>query len=89
MVLACFIFNLKELLKIKSLKDAKIFETVVVEKITGDRNLRNRIMELGITKGVKIYVKNFAPMRSPIKIFVRGYNLCLGINEAENIKIKN
>ena len=75
------------MLEIKSLKDAKINETVVVKKITGDVNLKNRIMELGITKGIKIYVKNFAPMKSPIKVFVRGYNLCLGINEAENIKI--
>ena len=69
------------------MKDAKISEIVIVKKITGDKNLKNRIMELGITKGVKIYVKNFAPMKSPIKIFVRGYNLCLGINEAENIII--
>lgn len=72
---------------IKTLRNAKVFETVYVKKVIGDENLRFRIMELGITKGVKIFVKKLAPLGSPIEIFVRGYNLCLGKKEADNILI--
>ncbi len=55
--------------------------------IFGEENLKYRIMELGITNGVKVKVKRFAPMGGPIEIFVRGYNLCIGKNEAKNILI--
>lgn len=44
-------------------------------------------MELGITNGVKVVVKRFAPMGGPIEVFVRGYSLCLGKSEAKNILI--
>ena len=72
---------------IKTLRNAKVSETVFVKRVVGDENLRFRIMELGITKGAKIFVKKFAPLGSPMEIFVRGYNLCLGRKEAENILI--
>ncbi len=72
---------------IRTLKDAKVFDTVFVKNVVGDDNLKFRLMELGITRGVKIFIKKFAPLGSPLEIFVRGYNLCLGIKEAENILI--
>lgn len=73
------------MLIIRTLKDAKVFETVFVKDVVGQENLKYRILELGLTKGVKIFVKRVAPMGSPIEIFVRGYNLCLGTKEAKNI----
>lgn len=71
----------------RSLSDGKLFETVCVENIRGNLDLKCRIMELGITKGVKILIKKFAPMGWPMQVMVRGYNLCLGKNEAKNVLI--
>lgn len=77
--------SIKECFIIKTLVDAKVFETVFVKDVVGEKSLKYRILELGITKGVKIFVKRFAPMGSPVEIFVRGYNLCLGTKEAKSI----
>ncbi len=71
----------------RRLSDAKLFETVYVENVKGSLDLKCRIMELGITKGVKILIKKFAPMGGPMQVMVRGYNLCLGKSEAKNVLI--
>ena len=62
-----------------------MFETVFVKEVVGDEKLKSRLMELGITSGVEIFVKRFAPLGSPVEIFIRGYNLCLGKKEAESV----
>lgn len=70
-----------------SLNKAKIGQVVSVNKIIGNSNISRRIMELGITKGVKILIKKFAPLGDPMQIQFRGYSLFIRKREAENILI--
>ncbi len=60
-----------------TLKDAKIGDTVTVKKLNGEGAVRRRIMDMGITKGVKIYVRKLAPLGDPMELTVRGYELSL------------
>lgn len=71
-----------------TLKDAKIGETVKVEKLTGEGAVKRRIMDMGITKGVEIYVRKVAPLGDPIEITVRGYELSLRKADAEKILVQ-
>lgn len=75
------------MLNIKKLTNARILETVFVKEIVGEEAVRSRLMELGITKGVKIFIKKYAPFGSPVEVVVRGYNLCLDKKNVENILI--
>lgn len=70
----------------KTLRDAKIGETVKVVKLHGEGAIRRRIMDMGITKGVEIYVRKFAPLGDPMEITVRGYELSLRKADAEMIE---
>ena len=70
-----------------TLKDAKIGQTVTVVKLQGEGALRRRIMDMGITKGVTIYVRKVAPLGDPIEITVRGYELSLRKADAEMILV--
>lgn len=70
----------------KTLKEAKIGQTVKVVKLHGEGPLRRRIMDMGITKGVEIYVRKVAPLGDPIEITVRGYELSLRKADAEIIE---
>lgn len=72
----------------KTLKQAKIGETVKVVKLHGEGALRRRIMDMGITKGVEIYIRKVAPLGDPIEIMVRGYELSLRKADAEMIEIE-
>ena len=58
----------------KTLKDMKIGETVVVKKLHGDGAVRRRIMDMGITKGVSVYLRKVAPLGDPLEITVRSYD---------------
>lgn len=69
----------------KTLRDAKPGETVNVVKITGEGAIRRRIMDMGITKSVTIYVRKVAPLGDPIEITVRNYELSLRKADAEMI----
>lgn len=69
-----------------TLKDAKIGATVTVKKIYGEGALKRRIMDMGITKGVEIYIRKVAPLGDPIEVTVRGYELSLRKSDAENIE---
>ena len=71
----------------KTLKDAKIGETVTVVKLHGEGAIKRRIMDMGITKGVSIRVRRVAPLGDPIEITVRGYELSLRKADAEMIEI--
>ncbi len=70
----------------KTLRDAKIGDTVKVVKLHGEGAIRRRIMDMGITKGVEIYVRKFAPLGDPMEITVRGYALSLRKADAEMIE---
>jgi len=72
----------------KTLKDIKIGETVKVIKIKGEGAIRRRIMDMGITKGVEIFVRKFAPLGDPIEITVRGYELTLRKEDASKIYVE-
>ena len=71
-----------------TLKDTKIGETVRVKTLMGEGRIKRRIMDMGITKGVEIYVRNVAPLGDPMEVTVRGYELSLRKAEAENIVIE-
>lgn len=72
----------------KTLRDAKIGETVVVAKIHGEGAVKRRIMDMGITKNVEIYVRKVAPLGDPVELTVRGYELSLRKADAEMIEIQ-
>ena len=72
----------------KTLKDLKIGETAKVVKINGEGKVKRRIMDMGITKGVEIYVRKVAPLGDPIEVTVRGYELSLRKNDAEMIEME-
>ncbi|MBE7092899.1 MAG: ferrous iron transport protein A [Clostridiales bacterium] len=72
----------------KTLKDAKIGQTVTVKKLHGEGPIRRRIMDMGITKGVEIYVRKFAPLGDPMELFIRGYELSLRKDDAQMIEVE-
>ncbi len=72
----------------KTLRDAKIGETVVVVKIHGEGAVKRRIMDMGITKNTEIYVRKVAPLGDPVELTVRGYELSLRKADAEMIEIR-
>ena len=72
----------------KTLKQAKVGETVKVVKLHGEGAVKRRIMDMGITKGVEIYVRKVAPLGDPIEVKVRGYELSLRKNDAELIEVE-
>ena len=72
----------------KTLKDAKVGETVKATKLTGEGPVKRRIMDMGITKGVEIYVRKVAPLGDPVEVTVRGYELSLRKADAEMIQLE-
>ena len=72
----------------KTLRDVEIGETAVVVKLHGEGAVKRRIMDMGITKGVEIYVRKVAPLGDPVEITVRGYELSLRKNDAEMVEVE-
>ncbi|MBQ7129259.1 MAG: ferrous iron transport protein A [Clostridia bacterium] len=72
----------------KTLRDAKPGETVNVVKITGEGAIRRRIMDMGITKNVEVYIRKVAPLGDPIEITVRGYELSIRKADADMIEVQ-
>jgi len=72
----------------KSLKDIKVGGTAVIVKLHGEGAVRRRIMDMGLTKGVEVYVRKMAPLGDPIEITVRGYELSLRCHDAEMIEVE-
>ena len=72
----------------KTLKDAAIGSTVIVVKLHGEGAIKRRIMDMGITKGVEIYVRKVAPLGDPVELTVRGYELSLRKADAEMVEVK-
>ncbi len=72
----------------KTLKEVKVGETVKVTKLSGEGAVKRRIMDMGITKGVEIYVRKVAPLGDPIEVTVRGYELSLRKADAQMIEVE-
>lgn len=72
----------------KTLKEAKVGETVKVVKLTGQGAVKRRIMDMGITKGVEIFIRKVAPLGDPVEVTVRGYELSLRKDDASMIEVE-
>lgn len=72
----------------KTLKEIKVGQTVRVVRVHGEGAIRRRIMDMGITRGVEIYVRKMAPLGDPMEIFVRGYELSLRKADAEMVEVE-
>ena len=72
----------------RTLRNVKIGESVKVKALKGEGPVKRRIMDMGITKGVEIYLRKVAPLGDPIEVSVRGYELTLRKSEAENIEVE-
>ncbi len=72
----------------KTLRDAEIGDTVKIVKLHGEGAVKRRIMDMGITKGISVYVRKVAPLGDPVEVTVRGYELSLRKADAEMIEIE-
>ena len=71
-----------------TLRNVGVGQTVTVSKITGVGAIKRRIMDMGLTKGTSVYVRKVAPLRDPIEVTVRGYELSLRKADAELIEVQ-
>ncbi len=71
-----------------TLKEVKTGQTVTVKKLNGEGAVKRRIMDMGITKGVEIYVRKVAPLGDPVEITVRGYELSVRKADAEMVEVE-
>lgn len=72
----------------RTLKEVKIGETVKVSKINGEGPIKRRIMDMGVTKGIEIYVRKVAPLGDPVEVTIRGYELSIRKEDAEMIVVE-
>ena len=72
----------------KTLRDVAVGETVTVKKLHGEGAVKRRIMDMGITKGVPVFVRKVAPLGDPVEVTVRGYELSLRKADAEMIEVE-
>lgn len=71
-----------------TLKDVKVGQTCTVKRIHGEGALKRRIMDMGLTKGVEVYVRKVAPLGDPIEITVRGYELSIRKGDATLVEVE-
>ncbi len=72
----------------KTLRDVKVGEHAVIEKLHDEGALKRRIMDMGLTKGTEVYVRKVAPLGDPMELTVRGYELSVRKGDAENIEVR-
>ncbi|MBE6885459.1 MAG: ferrous iron transport protein A [Ruminococcaceae bacterium] len=72
----------------RTLKDVNIGKTAKVVRLHGEGPIRRRIMDMGITRGIEVYVRKVAPLGDPLEITVRGYELTLRKEDAEKIEVE-
>ena len=70
-----------------TLRDVEIGDTVKVVKLHGEGAVKRRIMDMGITRGVEVYVRKVAPLGDPVEVTVRGYELSLRKADAEMVEV--
>ncbi len=71
-----------------TLREVKIGDTVTVKKLTGEGAVKRRIMDMGLTKGVKVTVRKVAPLGDPVEVTVRGYELSIRKADAEMVEVQ-
>ncbi len=72
----------------KTLRDVKIGQTVTVVKLHGEGAVKRRIMDMGITKGIDVYVRKVAPLGDPVEVTVRNYELSLRKEDAAMVEVE-
>ena len=72
----------------KTLKDAKVGDTVTVKRLHGEGPVKRRIMDMGITKGVEIHIRKVAPLGDPMELNLQGYELSIRKGDAEMVEIE-
>ena len=72
----------------KTLKEVKIGESAIINRLHGEGALKRRIMDMGLTKGTEVYVRKVAPLGDPMELTVRGYELSVRKSDAENIEVE-
>ena len=72
----------------KTLRDVAVGNTAKVRKLHGEGAVKRRIMDMGITKGISVYVRKVAPLGDPLELTVRGYELSLRKADAEMIEVE-
>ena len=72
----------------KTLKQARVGDTLKVVKLHGEGAVKRRIMDMGLTKGVEVYIRKVAPLGDPIEVTVRGYELSIRKADAEMIEVE-
>ena len=72
----------------KTLREVKVGDTVRVVRLHGEGAVKRRIMDMGITKGVEVYVRKLAPLGDPVEVNVRGYELSIRKADAEMIEVE-
>ena len=82
------LFSRKRDDEMKTLKDARVGDTLVVTRVNGEGAVRRRIMDMGITKNVEIFVRKMAPLGDPMELNLRGYELSLRKADAEMIEVQ-
>ena len=81
-------YGLQKEVAVKTLSQVKVGETARVVKLHGEGALKRRIMDMGITKGVELYISKVAPLGDPLEIAVRGYELSLRRADAEMVEVE-
>ena len=71
----------------RTLKDVKVGETVTVTKLHGEGPVKRRMMDMGITRGVELYVRKVAPLGDPVELNIRGYELSVRKDDAAIIEV--
>ena len=72
----------------KTLRDVKVGESAVIEKLHGEGAIKRHIMDMGLKKGTEVYVRKVAPLGDPMELTVRGYELSVRKGDAENIEVR-
>ena len=72
-----------------TLRDVKVGESCTVARLTGSGALKRRIMDMGLTKGTRVYVRKVAPLGDPLELTVRGYELSIRKDEAASIEVSD
>jgi ferrous iron transport protein A len=80
--------EIKEEYHLKTLRDVKIGETATVVKLHGEGAVKRRIMDMGITRRTKVYVRKVAPLGDPIEVTVRNYELSIRKADAEMVEVE-
>lgn len=86
-MLTC-VFKTNGVSSLKTLKDVKVGGTAKVVKLHGEGAIRRRIMDMGLTKNISVYVRKVAPLGDPMELTVRGYELSIRKADAEMIEVE-